>query len=287
MTEDVAPEDYLSGESGEVTGLRLPPVRSAADLALRALASAAATGPRLDRLAVRTPSRSVLVLSAYRPDSRLADALPRLRSERHRMRFALGAAGPADERLRAETVADQLAGGKFENLNRVLREAGDAADWTLVVDDDVRLPERFLDRFVALCERFRLDVAQPAQSQRSHAAWRVTRRRPLSLVRETRFVEIGPVTAFAREPAAELLPFPELRYGWGLDLHWAALAERRGWRLGVADALPVRHEDAPAAAAYGHDAAKAEAARFLADREYLPSRRAQETLVVHRTAGRR
>ena len=52
------------------------------------------------------------------------------------------------------------AGGKFENLNRVLAAAGGeaaaraACDWLLVVDDDVRLPARFLDRFVALCERF-------------------------------------------------------------------------------------------------------------------------------------
>ena len=51
-------------------------------------------------------------------------------------------------------------------------------------------------------------------------------------MRETRFVEIGPVTAFGRAAAAELLPFPELRYGWGLDLHWAAVAAERGWRLG-------------------------------------------------------
>ena len=97
---------------------------------------------------------------------------------------------------------------------------------------------RFLDRFVAVLEAFGLDLAQPAQTLRSHSAWKVTRRRPASLVRETRFVEIGPVTAFSRRAAAELLPFPELRYGWGLDLHWAAVAGRRGWRLGVVDALP-------------------------------------------------
>ena len=77
---------------------------------------------------------------------------------------------------------------------------------------------------------------------RSHAAWRVTRRRPLSLARRTDFVEIGPVTIFSRRAAAELTPFPELRFGWGLDNHWGALARERGWRLGILDALPVRHE---------------------------------------------
>src|SRR5829696_8802383 len=117
---------------------------------------------------------------------------------------------------------------------------------------------------------------------RSRSAWKVTRRRPASLVRETRFVEIGPVTAFGRAPAAELLPFPRLRYGWGLDLHWAAVAAERGWRLGVVDALPVRHEFGVVAAAYLREDAVEEAARFLAERPYLPSERAGEVVAVHR-----
>ncbi len=186
----------------------------------------------------------MLVIGVYRPGSLLAEALPALLSERHRVRIALGSTGPADEPLREHTVAENLDGGKFENLNRLLEAAG-ARDRRLdasSIDDDVRVPRAFLDRFVGVCEAFELDLAQPAQTLRSHSAWKVTRRRPATLVRETRFVEIGPVTAFGRAAAAELLPFPELRYGWGLDLHWAALAAERGWRLGVVDALPVRHE---------------------------------------------
>jgi hypothetical protein len=159
-------------------------------------------------------------------------------------------------------------------------------DWILAVDDDLLLPPRFLDRFIALCERFALDLAQPAQTLRSHSAWRVTRRRPASLVRETRFVEIGPLTAFGRRAAAELLPFPELRYGWGLDLHWAALAAERDWRLGVVDATPVRHESATVGSAYPRDEAETEAADFLASRPHLPASRAGEVVAVHRRAGR-
>jgi hypothetical protein len=148
----------------------------------------------------------------------------------------------------------------------------------------VRLPRAFLDRFLGVCEVFGLELAQPAQTLRSHSAWKVTRRRPASLVRQTRFVEIGPVTAFGRAAAAELLPFPELRYGWGLDLHWAAVAAEHGWRLGVVDALPVRHELGVVAAAYSRDDAVDEASRFLAEREYLPSERAGDVLAVHRRA---
>jgi hypothetical protein len=135
---------------------------------------------------------------------------------------------------------------------------------------------------LGLCERLSLGLAQPAQTLASHAAWTVTRRRAGALARETDFVEIGPVTALHADVAADLTPFPELRYGWGLDLHWAALARNKGWRLGVLDALPVRHETAGVAAGYGHDAAIQEAGRFLASRPFVPSREAGRTLVVHR-----
>jgi hypothetical protein len=82
--------------------------------------------------------------------------------------------------------------------------------------------------------------------------------------------------------AEELLPFPALRYGWGLDLHWAALAAERGWRLGIVDALPVRHESAPVGSTYSSDAAIEEAQRFLAERPYLPSAAVGDVLAVHR-----
>jgi hypothetical protein len=282
------PSSFLSGDAGDVTGPWRRAKRGAGEVAYTALDILAGTRRRAARLARELPDRlDVLVIGVYRPGSLVADALQSLHSDRHDVRIALGSTGEAEPGLREHTVAEGLTGGKFENLNRVLGAgpppAGShAAAWTLVVDDDVALPKHFLDRFVAVCEAFGLDLAQPAQTLRSHSAWKVTRRRPASLVRQTRFVEIGPVTAFSRRAAAELLPFPELRYGWGLDLHWAAIAGRRGWRLGVVDALPVRHETALVGASYPRDEAVAEAARFLAGRPYLPSVRAGEVLAVHR-----
>jgi hypothetical protein len=204
-----------------------------------------------------------------------------LRSSRHDVRLAFGSTGDARPELGEATVASGLAGGKFQNLNAILEAAGrNGEDWTVVVDDDVLLPPRFLDRLLAVCERFGLQLAQPALTLASHGAWRVTRRRPRPLARETRFVEIGPVTLLSRDAAAELIPFPDLRYGWGLDVHWAALAADRGWRLGVVDALPVRHELAGVASAYPYADAVAEAQRFLAGREFLPASEANETLMV-------
>ena len=276
-------DDFMSGDAGDVTHPWRRAKRAAGEVAFEAVDRAALVGRRADALARATPPRTVLVASVYRPHSLLADALPPLRSTRHEVRFALGATAAPEPAFQRHTVADGLSGGKFENLNRVLATAT-ACDWLLVVDDDIRLPARFLDRFIGVCERFGLDLAQPAQSQRSHSAWRVTRRRPVSLVRETRFVEIGPLTAFSSRAAAELLPFPELRFGWGLDLHWAAVAADRGWRLGVVDATAVRLEAASVGSAYAIADARAEAAGFLSDRPYLPAARAGDVLATHRRA---
>ena len=282
------PNSFLSGDGGDVTDPWRRAKRTAGELAFGTIDAVTGTRVRAGRLARRTRSPlDVLVIGVYRDSSLLTDALRTLHSSRHNVRFALGSMGAAAAELREETVAEGLAGGKFENLNRLLEAAagGPAApDWTIVVDDDVRLPRAFLDRFLGICEAFEVDLAQPAQTLRSHSAWKVTRRRPASLVRVTRFVEIGPVTAFGRRAAAELLPFPELRFGWGLDLHWAALAGRHGWRLGIVDALPVRHESALVGATYSRDDAVEEAARFLTGRPYLPSARAGEVLATHRRA---
>jgi hypothetical protein len=289
--------DLFSGDAGDVTHPWRRLKRTLGELAFSAIDLTLLTGPRVDRLAAAQPERRVLVTSVYRPGSLLPRALPQLRSERHDVTLALGAVGEADGALAKHTVAEGLAEGKFGNLNRVLAKAPSAAaagaapagldfDWILAVDDDLLLPPRFLDRFIVLCERFALDLAQPAQTLRSHSAWRVTRRRPASLVRETRFVEIGPLTAFGRRAAAELLPFPGLRFGWGLDLHWAAIAAEREWRLGVVDATPVRHESATVGSAYPRAEAEAEATGFLASRPHLPASRAGDVLAVHRRAAR-
>jgi hypothetical protein len=224
---------------------------------------------RIGALAATVPPRDVLVIAIQSPGSTLIEpALTELRASRHRTRFATGS-------------TTELSGGKFQNANLLL-EGRLPADWVVVVDDDVALPPGFLDGFVALAERLDLDLAQPAQTLASHAAWRSARRVPFAIARQTNFVEIGPVTAFSRRAAEELLPFPDLRMGWGLDLHWAALAAERGWRLGVIDALPVRHETRPVGGAYRAAEATQEAQRFLASRPYLHAGEAGRTLRTHR-----
>jgi GT2 family glycosyltransferase len=263
-------DDFLSGTSGTVGGLD-GLARGPGDAALDAWETISARRLRLGLAARHAPTlQRVLALAVQRPER---DALARaIDAELLRSRH--------DVELHTCPPGGR---GKFENLDRLLAaHPADGHDWLLVLDDDVELPRGFLDRFLFLCERFSLELAQPAHRLRSHAAWPVTRRRTRSAVRETAFVEIGPVTAFAARTFPVLLPFPELRMGWGLDVHWAAIAREHGWRCGILDAVPIRHLAAPAAAAYPREDAVAEARGFLAGRPYLSAREAGRTLTTHR-----
>ncbi len=266
-----ATDDFLSGASGTVGGLDAVR-REAGDVAIDAWELLSGRRLRLELAARHAPPlRRVLALGVERPQRRELAAAVRAELLRSRHDVELYTC-PADAR------------GKFENLNLLLAaHPADGHDWLLVFDDDVELPRGFLDRFVFLCERFSLTLAQPAHRLNSHAAWPVTRRRARSVVRETAFVEIGPVTAFAAPAFGVLLPFPELRMGWGLDVHWAALAREHGWRCGIVDAVSIRHRAAPAAAAYARGDAVAEARSFLAERPYLSAREADRTLTTHRS----
>jgi len=259
--------DYASGRSGTLSRT------TAATGALRdALAALKGAPGRLElrRAARRAPRRRVLVLGVARPEhARDVDRIAReLRRSRH------------DVKLHLEPP--RTGAGKWGNLNALLAaHPPDGVDWLLLVDDDVRLPRGFLDAFVLCAERFGLKLAQPAHAFASHAAWEVTRRRPGLLARTGRFVEIGPVTALHRDAVAALLPFPDLRMGWGLDAHWSAVAAERGLPVGIVDATPVRHLRA-VAGAYPRDEAMAEAEAFLDGRAYVTREQAGETLAEHR-----
>jgi hypothetical protein len=252
-----------------VSGVRATSKALVADAMADALALATAQPLRLRRAGRRWPARRVLAIGVEREGepNLLAAARAELERSKHELRFASTHAGDR---------------GKFENLNRLLADnPPQGCDWLLVLDDDVSLPRGFLDAFVFLIERFGLLLAQPAHRARSHAAWRLTRRRPRSVVRRTAWVEIGPVVAFHSSTFPALLPFPPLRAGWGLDAHWAALARDHDWPVGIVDATPIRHGLRLIAVAYDRREAVAEGVRFLGDKPYLKKSESQRTLATY------
>jgi hypothetical protein len=269
MIPSAPADEFLSGTSGQVWGIRATSRAVVRDAVCDVIAAARLEHRRLARAARSAPPRRVLALSVAREGvpTLLPAARDELRRSRHQVQFASAPAGGR---------------GKFENLDLLLdRHPAAGHDWLVVIDDDVALPSGFLDAFLFLAERFGLRLVQPAHRWRSHASVPVTRRRPASVVRETGFVEIGPVTALHSDTFEELLPFPPLRAGWGLDAHWSAVAARRGWPLGVIDATPVLHGLRRTASGYDREAAIAEGRAFLAEHPYVSAREAQRTLTAH------
>lgn len=264
-------DDFVSGTSGLVFGIRANSRAVVTDAAADARSVGRGIPWRLRRASSTGARQRVLALGIERADepNLLAAASSELSRSRHDVHIDRTAAGDR---------------GKFENLNALLaRNPVEEYAWLLVVDDDVALPRGFLDAFIFLAERFQLQLAQPAHRARSHAAWAVTRRHAGSVVRETAYVEIGPLVAFHAVTFDTLLPFPELRIGWGLDAHWGAIARQKRWRLGIVDATPITHRIRRTAASYDREEALDEARRFLAERPYVKASEAQRTLVTHRT----
>ena len=148
--------------------------------------------------------------------------------------------------------------GKFANAERALSGLNIYDyDWLLIVDDDVSFDSHMLDRLITLSEMAGLLISQPAHALSSFATYDVTLRRFGSFVRQTRFVEIGPLTAFSREVLPDVIPFPPSRWCYGIDLVWSELARKKGFKMGIVDAAPVRHLRA-VANSYNIDRARAE-----------------------------
>lgn len=156
--------------------------------------------------------------------------------------------------------------GKFANIDDAIAGAPmplSDYDWLVIVDDDIAFELRFLDDLIAVAARADLALAQPAHGIASHATYSITRRRFGTLARRTDFVEIGPLTLVRSDLFADLIPFPPSRWCWGIDLVWSEVVRRRGLRMGVVDAAPVRHLR-PVAVSYNMDAAWEEGRALLA-----------------------
>lgn len=216
------------------------------DLGLRANAEYR----NLDRSAAQLPIQKVLIAAVEVParSAALDRVFTAFSQTRHDVSF-----------LRAPLGAR----GKFDNINAALEGVSlDGIDWFIVADDDIELPPNFLDRFLYICEKKKLVLSQPAHRVNSYKIWRITRRTWRNLVRTTHFVEIGPLTAFHRSLLADVMPFPESRYSWGLDFLWSEAAEKRDLSIGIVDATPIRHTR-PVAGSYDWFAAQAESFRLM------------------------
>jgi hypothetical protein len=172
-------------------------------------------------------------------------------------------------------------------LNATLDAAAiEQFDWVVVADDDFVFQPGSIGDLLDVADAAELDLVQAAHVERSHRENEIAVRRPLALARRTTFVEIGPVFAVHRRWSSRVLPFPEGHtMGWGLELDWFDL-EREGARLGIVDAVPVRHLS-PVGRGYEKQEALAGLRSLLAARGLRSIHEVQTTRAVWRPWARR
>lgn len=210
----------------------------------------------------------------------IVEALRTTRYVESEQRWACMTGTPPNSKVAAVTkvVMEEYA-PKWPTLESLLSPDLDTFDFVLFVDDDIALPNGFLDKFISAQQRFDFALAQPARTWNSYSDWPVTRRRLFTKARETRFVEIGPITSMDRRFLSLALPFSrESPMGWGYDLVWPKLAAKAGLSLGVIDAVSVEHSFRARSAFYSHDDEDRQMWQYLKNHDYIGPEEASASL---------
>jgi hypothetical protein len=169
---------------------------------------------------------------------------------------------------------------KFPLINRLLtQEPLRDYEYLVVIDDDIQLPENFIQHFLAAQTALDFRVAQPARTLNSHVDHAIVVRQPQIFARQTRWVEVGPLVSIHRSVFDVLLPFDERSpMGWGYENVWAYELWTRGLKMGIIDAFPVEHSLRLPHSYYSWTEADAACRGLLASRPHLSQERCQQVL---------
>jgi hypothetical protein len=203
------------------------------------------------RLALRQPRGgvSIALVCVYRTRNApvVRALLAQLPGSAQVRLWCLDGAAPADL---AQATVGSGAGNRPVLLNRLVAALSGTPDALVLADDDVRFCIGDLPRLVEAGGWLGLDVYAPAHLASSHASWDFVRRRRWTFGRVTDFVEQGPLLVLSPRGRDVVLPLPEdIGMSWGVEVRWCLRARELGARLGLVDAVAVRHLS-PAAGAY-------------------------------------
>jgi glycosyltransferase involved in cell wall biosynthesis len=223
-------------------------------------------------------ARRALVLGVYlagKPNTaeHVASTIARSRDLDVRQRWVALGGEPTNGDLgavTASTVTEPTP--KFSLLNRLIADEDlSAYDFVVMTDDDIVVPDGFLDLFLGVQARLGLDLAQPARTLNSYVDHPIVLQQLGLVARRTLFVEIGPLVSFGREIYDLVFPFDESNpMGWGFENVWSYLVRERGGSQGIVDAVPVDHSIRPPVEHYKWSDAVADRERYLARVPHLP-----------------
>jgi hypothetical protein len=138
-------------------------------------------------------------------------------------------------------------GGRFALLQSCIEKLSPKdGNWLVIADDDVALPSKGIRRAAVVAKAMALDIAQPAHAWNSYYTYPFTLARPLTVGRQTDFVEIGPLLLVSPRGLGLL---PTLSHsspmGWGVDVEWSEASRIGRVSLGIVDLVAMRHLKRP------------------------------------------
>jgi ubiquinone/menaquinone biosynthesis C-methylase UbiE len=261
----------ISSPSAAVTDNHAPDYQTLASLRPRDFTSEIAT------TITKSSHKNILVLGIYLANTTntVSDIVSVLsRSEKHTIvqKWVALNGQPPDEATARVTVKT-LTGKrpKFQIINDLL--AGDDLsryDYVILCDDDVVLPEQFVDTFIAMQSSLGLAIAQPARTLNSYIDHPIVEQHLGVHARQTLFVEIGPVVSFHTSVFDFVFPFDLISpMGWGYENVWAHEIIQRGLKMGIIDAVCVDHSLRKPVANYNWEDADRQRSAYLKKHDHL------------------
>lgn len=185
--------------------------------------------------------------------------------------IAIGDGSFSDEVRRVTVMNLQNSQPKFILLNQLLSgEELENYDYIIFSDDDISLPEDFLQTYLDMVMKHDFALAQPARTHNSYIDHPFVEQLDGLKARRTHFVEIGPVFSIRKDAFPFLLLFNESSpMGWGYDFVWPCLIEDRGLRMGIIDATPVEHSIRKPVQNYDYDDADKLMKDYLSKNRHL------------------
>lgn len=154
--------------------------------------------------------------------------------------------------------------------------------YVAICDDDIKLPEKFVDNFFELQKKYDLALSQPARTPNSYIDHDIVTQVKNVQARQTRFVEIGPFVSMRHDIAKVLLPLDTRSpMGWGLDFVWPVQIEKHGLRMGIIDSVPVDHSLRAPVQHYDYTEARTAMENYLAQVEHLSPEDAFKVIEIY------
>ncbi len=136
-------------------------------------------------------------------------------------------------------------GYKVAGYDGFLREHRDLwrrYDYICLFDEDLDADTETLNRMFALCEKYRLKIAQPALTWDSHFTYAGLLRQPAFVLRHVNYIEMM-CPVFRKDALEAIAPLYGLGYESGIDLIWCNLVYEQPTDFAVLDSTPVRHTE--------------------------------------------